>query len=84
MSAPNDVVKRLTEVLAQADWIAQQPDEIACELLPVVEQVCREYAAEELRAIGRARLAAQPGADQPVRTPVDYLFQRADALEKGR
>lgn len=49
----------------------------------VVEQIAAERAAEELRAIGRAGLAAEPGV-APVRIPVSYLFQRADALDPAR
>lgn len=55
----------------------------AAELLPVflafAEEQGRRRAAEELRAIGRAGLAASPGA-HPVRVPVSYLFDRAAAL----
>jgi hypothetical protein len=53
---------------------------IIAALLPVVERLQRQAAANELRAIGRAGLAASPGP-HPVMIPVGYLFDRADALD---
>jgi hypothetical protein len=44
-----------------------------------VQAATNQRAAEELRAIARAGLAAEPG-NHPVRVPVSYLFDRAAAL----
>lgn len=54
--------------------------DVAASLLPVVVAHARRVAAEELRAIGRAGLAASPGPSHPVRVPLGYLFARAAAL----
>lgn len=53
--------------------------ECAAALLPTVERLAAERAAEELRAIGREALAETPGA-QRVHVPVDVLFDRAEDL----
>lgn len=53
---------------------------IAAEVEARVQAAANQRAAEELRAIGRAGLAATPG-NHPVRVPVSYLFDRAAALD---
>lgn len=48
-------------------------------LLPVVEQIAAERAAEELRKLGREALEQTPGASR-VHIPASDLFDRAAAL----
>jgi hypothetical protein len=69
---------------AAADHLAHldpaERDELVERISAAIERCARKRAAEELRAIGRSGLAASPGP-HPVRVPVSFLFDRAEALD---